>query len=129
MSTADKLNALVNTKADIKQALIDKGQNPSDVFSTYADNIRAIETGGVFDFSSIGYTGEEEPLKSGLAYAQELMENFKGSHSLEFRDNLDLIIFPVVDTSNCTSFNEFFSGCKNLILVPKLGKLLGLDYL
>lgn len=45
MSTADKLNALVQTKADIKQALIDKGQNPSDVFSTYADDIRAIETG------------------------------------------------------------------------------------
>ena len=45
MSTADKLNALVQTKADIKQALIDKGQNPSDVFSTYADNIRAIDSG------------------------------------------------------------------------------------
>lgn len=45
MSTADKLNALVQTKADIKQALIDKGQNPSDVFSTYADAIKAIETG------------------------------------------------------------------------------------
>lgn len=45
MSTADKLNALVQTKADIKQALIDKGVEANDVFSTYADDIRAIESG------------------------------------------------------------------------------------
>ena len=78
MSTADKLNALVQTKADIKQALIDKGQNPSDVFSTYADDIRAIESGGgVFDFASIGYTGNEEPFKSGLAYAKEIYDKFQ----------------------------------------------------
>ena len=44
-TTADKLNLLLNTKADIKNALIEKGQEVSDVFSTYPDKIRAIKTG------------------------------------------------------------------------------------
>lgn len=43
-TTAEKLTLLLNTKADIKAALVEKGQNVGDVFSTYADKIRAIET-------------------------------------------------------------------------------------
>lgn len=42
-TTADKLNKLIQTKAAIKAALVEKGQNPSDVFSTYAGNIIAIK--------------------------------------------------------------------------------------
>lgn len=44
-TTTDKLNKLIQTKAAIKAALVEKGQNPSDVFSTYANNIKAISTG------------------------------------------------------------------------------------
>lgn len=42
-TTADKLNKLIQTKAAIKAALVEKDQNPSDVFSTYAGNIKAIK--------------------------------------------------------------------------------------
>lgn len=42
-TTADKLNKLIQTKAAIKAALVEKGQNPSDVFSTYAADIKAIK--------------------------------------------------------------------------------------
>lgn len=45
-TTIDRLNLLANTKADIKAAIIEKGQVVDDVFSTYADKIRAIQTGG-----------------------------------------------------------------------------------
>lgn len=41
-TTADKLKKLMETKAAIKAALVEKGQNPSNVFSTYAGNIIAI---------------------------------------------------------------------------------------
>ena len=120
MSTADKLNALVQTKADIKQALIDKGQNPTDVFSTYADDIRAIETGGgVFDFASLGYTGDEEPLKSALAYAMEC-KNTERPVTFKYRDDLNLVILPIIDLSKAFGLNEYFKDCKNLILIPKL---------
>ena len=41
----EKLQEIINTKASIKQALVDKGRNPSNVFSTYADEILNIQTG------------------------------------------------------------------------------------
>ena len=121
MSTADKLNALVQTKADIKQALIDKGQNPSDVFSTYADDIRAIETGsgsgGLFDFASIGYTGNEESIVSGLQYAKEIKDNWD-SYSYQFwKPSSDLIYFPVVDFSKVPTMYRYFKG-SNLQTLP-----------
>ena len=46
MSIATKLAKLKTIKQDIKSALEEKGQTPSNVFSTYANNIRAIESGG-----------------------------------------------------------------------------------
>lgn len=45
-TTTDKLERLMQTKADIKSALIEKGQAPGDVFSQYADMVRAISGGG-----------------------------------------------------------------------------------
>lgn len=41
----DNLNSIKNSKADIKQALIDKGQNPTNVFADYAQLISDIQTG------------------------------------------------------------------------------------
>lgn len=41
----DNLNSIKDSKLDIKQALIDKGQPATDVFSTYANLIGDIETG------------------------------------------------------------------------------------
>ena len=55
---ADKTSALANTKADIKAALQEQGQQVSDVFSTYGDAIRAIAP-GVSSFN--GRTGEVTP--------------------------------------------------------------------
>lgn len=52
MGTVDeKLSKLLGTKADIKAAIIEKGQEAGDVFSSYADKIRAIETGITPDIS------------------------------------------------------------------------------
>ena len=46
MATADKLNRLKQTKADLKAALTEKGQNPGNVFSQYPAMVRAIQIGG-----------------------------------------------------------------------------------
>lgn len=133
MSTADKLNALVQTKADIKQALIDKGQNPTDVFSTYADDIRAIETGGgsggVFDFASIGYTGNEEPFKSGIEYAKQIKANYdNGIIPQGFMNDENLYFFPKIDFGDKKNLSSYFKG-SNLIMFPSInfnGELLNL---
>lgn len=42
-TTADKLNRVLATKNDLKAALIEKGQDPGDVFSQYPDKVRAIK--------------------------------------------------------------------------------------
>lgn len=42
-TTTDRLQYLLETKAAIKQALITKGQAPTDVFRSYAENILAIK--------------------------------------------------------------------------------------
>lgn len=44
METADKLELLKATKADLKAALNEQGQTPGDVFSDYPDMVRAIQT-------------------------------------------------------------------------------------
>lgn len=41
----NNLTSIKNSKADIKQALIDKGQNPTNVFADYAQLISDIQTG------------------------------------------------------------------------------------
>lgn len=46
MSTADKLSKLLETKKAIKTAIIEKGVEAGDVFATYPEKIKAIETGG-----------------------------------------------------------------------------------
>ena len=56
-TTADKLNLLLNSKADIKDALYEMGREPSDVFSTYADEIRAISSDATAEAADI-LTGE-----------------------------------------------------------------------
>lgn len=50
---ADKIKSLGLVKADLKDALSKKGQNPGDTLSTYPDLIRNIETGGSIDESSL----------------------------------------------------------------------------
>lgn len=48
-TTSDKLSRLLQTKNDIRSALIDKGQNVPEslLFSSYANKIRAIEGGQI----------------------------------------------------------------------------------
>ena len=47
-TTADKLNKVLSTKADIKSAIIEKGVavSDSDTFASYGDKIRSITSGG-----------------------------------------------------------------------------------
>ena len=100
MSTADKLNALVQTKADIKQALIDKGQNPSDVFSSYADDIRAIETGGGGrDWTNLGYSAEPNIFDDGFNYAISLLDKQNNNENIFtlLTKNPELVYLPNLD--------------------------------
>lgn len=55
---ADELNKLRQTKAQIKQALIDKGQNPSDDFASYAVEIGGISSSSSANNAEVHFTSE-----------------------------------------------------------------------
>lgn len=116
----DELNKLIQTKASIKQALIDKGQNPTDEFASYADDISNITTGENI-FEAIGYTKTPGYLQTGINYAKEIFDSWEvgtpsSLKSRSFNKDLNLILFPAVDTANYSLIT--FTDCSNLQYVP-----------
>lgn len=103
---SEELNKLETTKADIKSALVEKGQNPTDVFSSYAQNIRDIQSGGGgdIDFSKIGYSYTPQFIVDGLKYGEQAYNSV----------NPDAV-----------NYNDLFGSdtntlCKELIFFPKI---------
>lgn len=116
---ADELNKLIQTKADIKQALIDKGQNPTDEFATYSDNIRSIQAGGNEGLSEIGWNlAEQSYLKDAIEYAKEIQKNPKST----YQSDKQLVIFPKVDE---LELKGGMFQASNLALFPEDVKLYG----
>ena len=101
-TTADKLNAILNTKEAIKQAIRDKGAyiGDYDAFAEYPDAIRSIETS-----SSEGGSDEFFNLRT------QNGTNFSNLFYFYGGSELDLSSF---DTSNVTDMNSMFWGCHNL---------------
>ena len=116
MSIATKLAKLKAIKQDIKSALEEKGQTPSNVFSTYANNIRAIETGGGGD------TSQEDGLvtRTLTSYSNDRV-NSVGEYVFYNIKTLTNVELP-----NVTSIGRYaFYNCTSLtnINLPKVTKL------
>lgn len=116
----DELIKLQQTKASIKQALIDKGQNPTDEFASYADDISNIVVGNNI-FEAIGYTKTPGYLQAGINYAKEISDSWEvgtpsSLRSRSFDRDLNLILFPAVDTANYSHIS--LMECSNLQYVP-----------
>ena len=104
MATADKLNKLLNTKAAIKQAIIDKGVDVADSepFANYANKIAAIE-------GSNNSGGEEELTGSYVIARFENCE--KGENFIKKATELDV---SNLDISNMRNMSQMFNGYKNI---------------
>lgn len=102
MATADKLNKLLETKAAIRQAIIDKGVDVEEdvVFADYPAKISAIQAGGGDDFVEMRTLNHTN--YSGLFYT------YKG-------DSLDILGIDTWDTSNVQDMSCMFQQCNNLI--------------
>ena len=117
MSIATKLAKLKTIKQDIKSALEEKGQTPSNVFSTYANNIRAIETGG-----SGGDTSQEDGLitRTLTSYSNDRVNSI-GEYSF-----YNLKTLTNVECPNVTSIGIYaFYNCTSLTNIdfPKVTSL------
>lgn len=86
MSTADKLNKLITTKAAIKEAIQNKGVTvtDTDTFASYADKINSITSGGQeFDFTVLGYNEKECKDANDIANAAISLGDFTQSQITE----------------------------------------------
>ena len=104
MSIATKLAKLKTIKQDIKSALEEKGQTPSNVFSTYANNIRAIESGG-------GDTSQEDGLitRTLTSYSNDRVNSI-GEYSF-----YNIKTLTNVECPNVTSIGTYaFYNCTSL---------------
>ena len=97
-TTADKLNKLLETKAAIKQAIIDKGVDVGDdvVFADYPSKISAIESGSNDEF---------------LALRTLNHTNYAGLFQYYYGESLDDFGIENWDTSNVTNMERAFANC------------------
>ena len=75
-------------------------------------------------FYRIGYTeGMPQFILDGEEYAKKIYDEWdvnKTNVRFDFNDDLNIIFFPLIDTSNVTSMTGMFSGCKSLQYVPAI---------
>ena len=115
-----ELAKLKETKASIAQSITAKGgvlDNPSD-FSSYSMAVDNLPT-AVTDFAVIGYDSVPEPFNSGIEYAKQIMENWDGSAMAigKYKNDKQLVFFPVVDTSATVTGSMLFQG-SSLLCAP-----------
>ena len=74
-------------------------------------------------FSVIGYTETPQYIQDGIDYAKTIYDNWDASitnRNNAFKDDKQLVYFPLVDTSKVTNMGYMFGGCTNLQYVPNI---------
>lgn len=82
-----------------------------------------VQSGGEFDFSSIGYTPEmtneiNDKINNDIAYSEQLLAEYSDTKKYSF--DKKLVYAPLFPTQNRTSFYEMFNDCNKLISIPAL---------
>ena len=128
MSTiADKLQELINSKADMKSAIVEKGVEVEGGLTTYAAAIRKIQQWAGDRFAAIGYNGENtggfiQVMDADIEVSKRLLDEWNsiGYVSMsKWKD--DTVYFPVVDlTMKPSNMNISFKYWSKLQVVPSL---------
>jgi len=137
-TTAQKLQAVVNSKAAIKAAIEAKGvADVGDVLSAYPDKIASISSGGwtghadEAGLKAIGWTDDDIAYyqKHGVNWNEEddkyhlVPEDNKALYGVINIDNIEnykdiLVYMPKIDTSSVTNMSKMFYDCYSLVSVP-----------
>lgn len=127
MSVASEITRLQNAKASLKTSINAKTdqqhQITNETIDDYSDFIDSITTGGGgLDWTALGYSGTPAFIQNGYNYAKNIYDNWENVSELasKFKNDTNLIFFPLVNTSNAVNMNQVFNGCTNLIYIPVL---------
>ena len=75
------------------------------------------------NWAEVGYESEPEFLSTAFTHAKEIYDEWDPTETnlfAKFQADLDLIYFPLVDTSNVTSMESMFISCGYLEYVPAI---------
>lgn len=79
--------------------------------------------GSDLDWSAIGFNGTPQAIVDGYNHAVEIMNNWdstRTSFSTDFQSDRNLVIFPLLDTSNLTTMASAFDGNYTLTAIALL---------
>lgn len=139
-TTAQKLQAVLNSKAAIKAAIEAKGvADVGDVLSTYAEKIASISSGGwtghadEAGLKAIGWTDEDIAYyqKYGVNWNEEddqyhlVPEDNKALYGVLTASNISaykdrIVYLPKIDTSGKTDMEGLFQGCNIMVAIPMI---------
>ena len=121
---AENLTLLESTKANIKQAIVNKGVSVSDTdtFASYADKIGQISGGSsaaALDFGSINYAYAPPYLKSGLDASVAYLNNWTGNN---FPKDSELMFMPKFEIVDSEPVNLGYVGSQfpKLLIFPDI---------
>ena len=121
---AENLTLLESTKANIKQAIVNKGVSVSDTdtFASYADKIGQISGGSsaaALDFGSINYAYAPPYLKSGLDASVAYLNNWTAN---QFPADSELMFMPKVEIVDSEPVGPGYVGSNfpKLLIFPDI---------
>ena len=121
---AENLTLLESTKANIKQAIVNKGVSVSDTdtFASYADKIGQISGGSsaaALDFGTINYAYAPTSLKSGLDASVAYLNNWTGNN---FNRDENLMFMPKVEIvdSEPVRLSQVVTTFPKLLIFPDI---------
>ena len=128
MSTiADKLQELINSKADMKSAIAEKGVEVEGGLTTYAAAIRKIQQWAGDRFAAIGYNGENtggfiQLMDADIEVSKKILDEWNSTGSIDMNKWKNIAVyFPVIDHTMGLSSNTFrFLEWSKLQVVPSL---------
>ena len=129
MSTiADKLQELINSKADMKSAIAEKGVEVEGGLTTYAAAIRKIQQWAGDRFAAIGYNAENtggfiQLMDADIEVSKRILDKWNSTDNFDMNKWKDAAVyFPAVDFTMRPSYvpRISFSGWTKLQVVPSL---------
>lgn len=128
MSIANVIQNIQTHLSNAYDTIENKGVDLTNVdknIENLSTEINLIQSGGGGgrDWSAIGYSGEPDAITAGYNYAKNIYDNWNStttSMSNKYYDNREIMIMPLVDTSNVTNMDSCFYSAHSFSIMPSL---------